>query len=284
VRCFALPTNAGCKSGATEGFGFTQLAASPTWRNLTREIASAAVLRESISAADLDEARQQLKLGIPGAEDATALEQRIGNTVIVKNQVDQLTGAAAKSISVGDNVFLDETVQTGQDSTGKFVLSDATNLAMGPKSTVKLDRFVFSGGGESTYSKAVLSLTKGTFRFITGNSAKTAYEIDTPTASIGVRGTIVDIKIDKGGTTVALQEGNATVCQRHTAHCAAMTPGQTVSVTTTKNITKVTLAPSTWTFASTCGGSSALCGQTTVAQAAAVQQQVAQGSSGPCAP
>jgi hypothetical protein len=148
---------------------------------------------------------------------------------------------------------------------------------------VKLDRFVFSGG-ESTYSKAVLNLAKGTFRFITGNSAKTAYEIDTPVASIGVRGTIVDIRIDKGGTTVALQEGNATVCQRHTAHCAAMTPGQTVSVTTTKNVTKVTLAPSTWTFASTCAGSSALCGQTTVAQAVAVQQQVAQGSSGPCAP
>ena len=106
----------------------------------------------------------------------------------MKNQVDQLTGAAAKSISVGDNVFLDETVRTGQESTGKFVLTDATNLAMGPKSTVKLDRFVFSGGGESTYSKAVINLTKGTFRFITGNSAKTAYEIDTPTASIGVRG------------------------------------------------------------------------------------------------
>ena len=237
------------------------------------------MLQKSISAADLDEARQQLNLGVPGAEDATALEQRIGSTVIVKNQVDQLTGAAAKSISVGDNVFLDETVQTGQDSTGKFVLTDATNLALGPKSTVKLDRFVFAGGGGSSYSKAVLNLTKGTFRFITGNSPKTAYEIDTPTASIGVRGTIVDIKIDKGGTTVALQEGNATVCQRHTAHCAAMTPGQTVSVT----ISKVARAPSDWTFASTCSGGSSLCEKTTVAQAAAVQQ-VAQGSSGPCAP
>jgi hypothetical protein len=278
------PNNTGCKSGAIPDSGFRQLAASPTWRNIEREIASADILQKSISAADLDEARQQLNLGVPGAEDATALEQqRIGSTVIVKNQVNELTAAAAaKSISIGDNVYLDETVQTGQDSTGKFVLADATNLALGPKSTVKLDRFVFSG--ESTYSKAVLNLTRGTFRFITGNSPKTAYEIDTPTASIGVRGTIVDIKIDKGATTVALQEGKASVCQRQRgqngAHCVAMTPGQTVTVTTIK----VARATSDWTFASTCSGSAALCGQTTVAQAAAVQQQVAQGSSGPCAP
>jgi hypothetical protein len=113
-------------------------------------------------------------------------------------------------------------------------LTDATNLAMGSKSTLKLDRFVFAGGGESSYSKAVLNLTKGTFRFITGNSPKTAYDIDTPVASIGVRGTIVDIKVDKGVTTVALQEGKAIVGLRNRSQCTKLSPGQTVSVTATK--------------------------------------------------
>jgi hypothetical protein len=243
------------------------------------------MLRESIAVAALDEAQRQQGMGVTGAEDATALEQRNGNTVIVKNQVDEMTGTAAKSISVGDNVFLDETVQTGQDSTGKFVLTDATNLAMGPRSTVKLDRFVFSGG-DSSYSKAVLNLTKGTFRFITGNSPKTAYEIDTPVASIGVRGTIVDIKVAKGLTTVALVEGLALVCPRGDRHdCITLKPGQTAAVT----LKKAALAPSGWTFASACVGNSALCGQTTVAEAEAASgaQRIALGSPGaetPCAP
>jgi ferric-dicitrate binding protein FerR (iron transport regulator) len=279
------PNNTGCKSGAIEGFGFTQLAAGPTWRNIAREIAGAAVLQRPISTADLDEAEQQLKLEAPGAEDATALAQRIGSTVIAHNQVDELTGAVVKTITIGDDVFANETVKTGQDSNGKFVFTDDTNLAIGPRSTVKLDRFVFSGD-EKTYSSAVISLTKGTFRFITGNSQKKAYEIDTPTASIGVRGTIVDIKIGAGLTTVALREGDATVCAHgNPSHCAALSPGQTVNVTSTN----VARSQTAWSFASTCGGNSALCGRTTVAEAAAIPgvQRLAQGSSGaqtPCAP
>jgi ferric-dicitrate binding protein FerR (iron transport regulator) len=242
------------------------------------------VLQKSIATADLDETLQQLKAAFPWAEYATSLVQRIGSAVIARNQVDALTGATPNRISVGDEVFANETVRTGEDSNGKFVFTDETNLAMGPKSTVKLDRFVFAD--EANYSTAALRLTQGAFRFITGNSQKRAYEIETPTATIGVRGTIVDIKVVKGATTVALQEGNALVCPRGNRHdCILLKPGQTVTVT----LTKAARAPSGWSFASACTGDGGLCGQTTVAEAAATSgaQRVAVGTSGaetPCAP
>ncbi len=281
----------GCKTGGPPTFGLNstgaggrrQLAAASAWRILAHEAASAPLLRESVASADLEAQRQQLELTLPGAGEATALAPHIGNAVIAHNRVDDVTGDAEKDIKVGDDVFRDETVRTGEDSNGKFLFSDQTNLALGPKSTVKLDRFVFSG--EKTYSTAVLSLTKGTFRFITGNSPKTAYEIDTPVASIGVRGTIVDIRVRKGVTTVALQEGKARVCLRNNrSRCEMLLPGQTVIVT----LTKAAFTRSDWTFASTCVADSGLCGQTTLAEAeAAGALRLAQGLPGgetPCAP
>ena len=54
---------------------------------------------------------------------------------------------------------------------------------------------------------------KGAFRFITGASPKAAYEIKTPTATMGVRGTVFDVFVaDDGETVVLLHEGGVDVC------------------------------------------------------------------------
>jgi hypothetical protein len=57
-------------------------------------------------------------------------------------------------------------------------------------------------------------MTSGAFRFVTGNSDKTAYKITTPLANIGVRGTILDVMSQRGRTTMVLQEGASSVCTR----------------------------------------------------------------------
>ena len=138
---------------------------------------------------------------------------RIGATSIATNDVTQLSdGATTTPLHVDDAVFRDETVRTGKDSAAKFVFVDATNLALGPVSTVKLDRFVFND--ESSYSQAAVNLAKGAFRFSSGGSPKGAYEIRTGNATIGVRGTILDISTRPGRTVVTLVEGGAVVTPR----------------------------------------------------------------------
>lgn len=271
-----------CNSGSTANFGLnttggegqTQVAINETWQNFARAIVGAGALQKSVAADDLEAARRQLKQAQPANADAMALASRIGSTIVVQNQVDEVVGAKKNCIAVGDDVFADEIVQTGEDSNGKLLFTDDTNLAIGPTSTVKLDRFVFSG--DKDYSTAVINLTKGAFRFITGNSQKSAYQIRTPVATVGVRGTIVDIKIANGNTTVALQEGNALVCPLGKTQCVDLAPGQSAVVTTTK----ASRTPSGWSFASACTGNSALCTQTKVASATSGTQQVALGSSG----
>jgi hypothetical protein len=52
-------------------------------------------------------------------------------------------------------------------------LGRLTNLAVGPVSTVTLDRFVFAG--DSTYQQVTVNLVRGAFRFSTGSSDKRAY-------------------------------------------------------------------------------------------------------------
>ena len=132
-------------------------------------------------------------------------QTRVGEAAVVKNEVVRVTGSATSQINVGDGVLRDETVRTGLDSATRLVMADSTNLSLGPNSTIKLDRTVFDD--EHTYRDIAIRLTTGAFRFVTGHSEKAAYKITTPVATIGVRGTILDILSQRGKTTVVLQEG-----------------------------------------------------------------------------
>ena len=92
-------------------------------------------------------------------------------------------------------------------------MADSTNLSLGPSATLKLDRTVFDDA--THYRDVAVRLTSGAFRFVTGNSEKAAYKITTPLATIGVRGTTLDILSQRGQTIVNLQEGAASRLHRH---------------------------------------------------------------------
>jgi hypothetical protein len=147
-------------------------------------------------------------------------------------------------------------------------MADNTNLSLGPSATVKLDRTVFND--EHSYREIAVRLTTGAFRFVTGNSEKTAYKITTPLASVGVRGTILDILSQKGKTTVVLQEGGSTVCTL-SYQCIQLTqPGDTAIITSTGGRTTIQKTNnSPWTFAATCGAAAGLCTVTQFADATA---------------
>ncbi len=192
---------------------------------------------------------------------------RVGEAAVVQNEVVRVVGSATSQINVGDGVLRDEIVHTGLDSAARLVMADSTNLSLGPNATLKLDRTVFDD--EHTYRDIAIGLTTGAFRFVTGHSEKTAYKITTPLATIGVRGTILDILSQRGSTTVVLQEGASRVCTL-TFQCVELTkPGDTAIITSAANgkvtIKKTNTPP--WTFASTCTAAAGLCTVTQFADA-----------------
>src|SRR5476651_499763 len=136
-----------------------------------------------------------LAFGICGTGSFAADAQGIGRAAVVRNDVSQIAPQVIR-ISAGDEIFRDETVRTAADSDAKFVLRDDTNLSLGPGSTLKLDRAVFSG--ETSAGDIAVKLSTGAFRFITGHSSKESYKIVTPLATIGVRGTTLDILNQRG--------------------------------------------------------------------------------------
>jgi hypothetical protein len=189
-------------------------------------------------------------------------QARVGEAAVIKNQVHRVTGSAASQISVGDSVLRDEVVRTGLDSAARLVMADSTNLSLGPNATITLDRTVFND--EHSYRDIAIRLTTGAFRFVTGHSEKAAYKITTSLATIGVRGTILDILSLRGKTIVVLQEGASRVCTLG-GQCVELTePGQT-AIITSAGIQKTNTPP--WTFASTCSAAAGLCSVTNFADA-----------------
>lgn len=184
-------------------------------------------------------------------------QTRIGEAVVIQNEVVRVA-ATTTPINVGDTMLRDETVRTGADSAARFVMADSTNLSLGPSATLKLDRTVFND--EHSYRDVAIRMTTGAFRFVTGHSEKTAYKITTPLATIGVRGTTLDILSQRGRSIVVLQDGAASVCTR-SSQCVQLTqPGDTAIITSTGgkvSITKANTPP--WTFAANCAASAGLC-------------------------
>jgi hypothetical protein len=191
-----------------------------------------------------------------------ARAQTIGVAATVRNDVAQVKGANALPIAIGEDVVRNEVVRTGADSSTKLVFSDDTNLAVGPVSTVTLDKFVFAG--ESNYREATVNLARGAFRFSTGSSDKRAYKINTPVATIGVRGTELDILSERARTVATLNEGQAIVCTRTGGKCVTLSnPGDTAVVT----LGGVSRTPPGrgFSFAQFCSGDAGLCTATSFA-------------------
>jgi hypothetical protein len=215
-------------------------------------------------------------LCLTGAGSAQA-QTRVGEAVVVKNEVVRVTGSGSAQIKVGDGLLRDEIVRTGLDSATRLVMADSTNLSLGPNASLKLDRTVFNDA--HSYRDIAIRLTAGAFRFVTGHSEKTAYKITTSLATIGVRGTTLDILHQRGKTIVVLQDGNSRVCTL-SFQCIDLTqPGDTAVITSANG--KVTIQKTNnppWTFAATCTAAAGLCTTTQYADGSVVTPPVDDGS------
>lgn len=207
-------------------------------------------------------------------------QQNIGSTALSENQVSRELSGAAGPLNSGDPVFRNEAVSTGEESKAKLIFLDSTNLAIGPISRVTLDRFVYVG--ETNGQEMSVNLARGIFRFTTGTLDKNAYRISTPTATTGVRGTVLDIDARSAQSRVTLVEGQAIVCPRKAGitfdqqvrNCTKPTggfggprcdcvnlnnAGQTARVTKTAAGNQAGLSSTPVDFASLCAGDAALC-------------------------
>ncbi len=134
-----------------------------------------------------------------------------------------------RTLQVDGDVFMGDKVQTGPGGEAQIQFKDSTKLVVGPNSSMTIDAFVFDENNKAR--KITMNAAKGAFRFITGTSQKQAYSINTPTSTIGIRGTRFDFTVaGNGEMTFALFEGQARVCDR-AGNCRDVRGGCEVVVT-----------------------------------------------------
>lgn len=155
-------------------------------------------------------------IGLLGAQalPGLAAERPIGG--VVKTRPDAY-GTPPKGERVtlreSDRVVQDQTVETSSSGYLHLRFIDRSDLWLDADSALVLDELVFdraSGAGEYA-----VELTTGLFRIITGALPHDSYQLRTPTAVIGVRGTDFTVQVLKNGTTrVSVYAGIVTVRPR----------------------------------------------------------------------
>ncbi|MBK8175928.1 MAG: FecR domain-containing protein [Rhodospirillales bacterium] len=125
--------------------------------------------------------------------------EAVGQATLVVRSVFGTVDDKRLPVTVHDAVFWHELIETADESAAQMVFLDGTTLSSGPNSRVVIDEFVYAGGGEAR--RFAVSVVRGLMRFVTGTSPSDIYEIRTPNAMIGVRGTDIAINVDDAGNT-----------------------------------------------------------------------------------
>jgi hypothetical protein len=119
-----------------------------------------------------------------------------------------LAGQAGRA-KVGDLVYQGDVVQTGADGRLGINFTDGSSFNLSSNARMALNEFVYDPNGKS--NSTMFNLTKGTFTFVAGNIAKTGdMKVDTPVATMGIRGTTPRVEISDDGTvrfSTLIEEG-----------------------------------------------------------------------------
>ena len=107
----------------------------------------------------------------------------------------QSEGQQARFLGKGFPLFEGDVISTGKRSFTILKLSDGSKMTLRPNTVFGLEKF------DEEEENATLKLFKGGLRALTGLLAKKnpdAYRLDTPIATIGIRGTTFDVRICAG--------------------------------------------------------------------------------------
>jgi hypothetical protein len=118
---------------------------------------------------------------------------KIGNVAAVMGAPAASGAGGTRVLKTGSEVFEGDVIKVTSGN-AQIILADGTKLVVGPDSRLELNQYLKRG---EHVDKISIKALRGTFRFITGNSDKKAYDIRTTNSTIGIRGTGFDFWVKK---------------------------------------------------------------------------------------
>jgi hypothetical protein len=128
-------------------------------------------------------------LGVFTFAGTASTAEKIGSVVAVVGGATATGPAGNRRLNEKSDIFEDDKIVVGVGNV-QIILDDKTRLVVGPSSTLVIDQYIRRENNKA--EKIALKALRGTYRFISGNSAKSAYKITTAQATIGIRGTAFD--------------------------------------------------------------------------------------------
>ena len=119
--------------------------------------------------------------------NAEAVES-VGKAQFVIGDVFAVSDGDRRQLDKSDPIFESDTIETGPKASAQLLMMDSARIAVRPNSAFIIAEYRLDGDN----SASVLSVIKGGFRTLSGKigeQAKDNYRVNTPTGTIGLRGT-----------------------------------------------------------------------------------------------
>ncbi|WP_316232400.1 VCBS domain-containing protein [Bradyrhizobium sp. SZCCHNR1051] len=126
---------------------------------------------------------------------AASVSKVIGHVTKLQGTATVIRNGVSILLHNGDNVEKGDVVQSGSDSTLGITFIDGTVFGLSSNARMVLNEMVYDPNGSNNSS--LISLVAGTISFVAGETAKHGdMKVDTPVATMGIRGTAVLVEID----------------------------------------------------------------------------------------
>ena len=131
----------------------------------------------------------------------------VGNASAVRPAASQIVPQGTRTdLRLKDQIIRNSELVTADKGALEVTFLDGSRLTMGQNSRLTVDEYVYSGPGSA--GKQTIRYTKGLFRFVSGTIPKKDVRVETPTVSIGIRGTIFRSAVqDDGSGAISVEFG-----------------------------------------------------------------------------
>jgi hypothetical protein len=126
----------------------------------------------------------------------------IGSVATLQGSAFVTHNNAASPIHLSDSIYKGDVLRTGPNGTLGITFDDDTTFTLKPNSQIAVDDFVYQQGGSN--NAGTFNILQGTAAFVAEEVAHTGnMKIDTPTSTLGIRGTTGLVEVPENGSANA---------------------------------------------------------------------------------
>ncbi len=133
---------------------------------------------------------------LSAGQTLAASQEQVGIVRSVRGTAFLQQAESSREAALGQAVHLNDTLKTGADGAIGIILKDNTMITIGPDSELAVSSFTFAPR-EKQFS-LITRLLKGTAAYLSGTIGKLApdsVKFETPSATLGIRGTKFLVKV-----------------------------------------------------------------------------------------